>query len=157
MANTVIFDIKRDNELIANGTHFWCETCLVARPLSKQSPDHRYCQSCYDFLLNEVEILKESRSLAIKIRPPQWMPGEGHPPTLSPQEGQNLSTLEKEKVTVDIIGARVGKRGPKKMELPEDKIREMNEAGMGSKAIAGRLKAEYGVQVSYKTIQRLLQ
>ena len=44
----------------------------------------------------------------------------------------------------------------KKKDLPEDYIMQLADAGMGSKAIATRLKSELGIEVSYKTIQRLL-
>jgi len=64
---TAIFDAKRDRELIAAGTHFWCETCLIAKPLGEQSPDSRYCQGCHDFLLREAETLDPSRK-------PSWIP-----------------------------------------------------------------------------------
>ena len=60
------FDIKRDNELIAAGSHFWCEACVVARPLVEQSPDPRYCLSCFDVLKVEAE-MQPTRRVA-------WMP-----------------------------------------------------------------------------------
>ena len=55
----------------------------------------------------------------------------------------------------DAIRTR-GKRGPKHRRLPADLIRQLAAEGMGSKAIAARLKAEPGVKVSYKTIQRII-
>ncbi len=71
-----------------------------------------------------------------------------------------MSTLTGKKSEVDIIQPSVGKvtrekRGPKFTELPEDLIRQLAGEGMGSKAIASRLKAE-GLEISYKTIQRRL-
>ena len=60
------FDIKRNNQLIASGTHFWCEACVVARTLVEQSPDPRYCQGCFDVLKVEAE-MQPSRRVA-------WMP-----------------------------------------------------------------------------------
>ena len=67
MAQTLVgvFDSKRDKELIAAGTHFWCEGCLIARPLDTRSPDPRYCQGCYDFLSEEASHLS---------RKPSWTP-----------------------------------------------------------------------------------
>lgn len=47
------FDIKRDNQMINAGTHFWCSGCLVAKSKSEQSPDPRYCQGCYELLSGE--------------------------------------------------------------------------------------------------------
>jgi hypothetical protein len=161
---TELFNIERHNQLIAEKSHFWCESCLIAKALSDQSPDERYCQSCYDFLFGEADILQEKNSLAFRITSPDWLPQDGRKsnfsplktPTPIPNHSQNLSTSKKEKITVDIFQPRTRKRGPKKMELPEKKIREMSKAGIGSKAITGRLRAEYGIHVSYKTIQRLL-
>jgi hypothetical protein len=132
------FDIKRDNELIAAGTHFWCQTCLMARPLDDQSPDPRYCQGCYDFLCKEAEMLPPKRGR------PQWVPkAQGLVPKLpsvSEHTPQIMSTV---------------KRGPKHKALPVKLITQWASEGMGSKAIAVRLKGE-GVEISYKTIQRLL-
>ena len=62
-----VFDSKRDKELIAAGTHFWCQGCLIAHPLDARSPDPRYCQGCHDFLLKEAEMSHPSRR-------PSWMP-----------------------------------------------------------------------------------
>ncbi len=61
------FSIKRDNELIASGSHFWCKACVVAKPLDDISPDVRYCQGCYDILLKEAELLPTNKRAA-------WMP-----------------------------------------------------------------------------------
>ena len=73
-----------------------------------------------------------------------------------------MSTLESKKFEVGIIHPPAtisrpsGKRGPKHRRLPEDLIKQLAGEGMGSKAIAARLKAELGITVSYKTIQRVL-
>lgn len=158
MPNNGYFDNKRDNELIAAGAHFWCNACLIARPLDDQSPDKRYCFGCYNFLLKEAEMLSPKQGR------PQWLPqaGEltkktadvsGHTPLI-------MSTLESKEIKVDIIQSSVSarpivKRGPKHRDLPEGLIRQLANEGMGAKAIATRLTGE-GVTVSYKTIQRLL-
>ena len=73
----------------------------------------------------------------------------------------NMSTLESQEIEVDIIQAPnairpSGKRGPKHKDLPEDLIKQMADDGMGAKAIATRLKVEFDIHVSYKTIQRVL-
>ena len=64
------------------------------------------------------------------------------------------------KSEVDIIQPAVTvrtlrKRGPKPKALPEELIIQWAGEGMGSKAIAARLKGE-GIEVSYKTIQRVI-
>jgi len=134
-----IFDIKRDNELIKTGTHFWCQACVVARPVKELSPDPRYCKSCYAFLKAEASLLPATRH-------PGWTPRAVKDPAPIPSGGSgNMSTVN-----------GVERRGPKRKNLPRQKIFEMADAGMGAKMIAGRLKAEYRMKVSYKTIQRLI-
>jgi len=157
-----IFDITRDIEVEKAGG-FWCLACLISHPASEQSPDHRYCQRCYEFLLDEVEILRESG----RWKRPGWIPSK-------PQRGQGkqrnvpqtmpliMSTVERAKIIGDIIQPSVAtkpiiKRGRKPIELPRELIAELANKGMGSKAIAGQLKADLGIKVSYKTIQRILR
>jgi hypothetical protein len=76
-----------------------------------------------------------------------------------------MSTLESKKSEVDIITPSVStrpivkriRRGPKhRTDLPVEVIMQWAGEGMGSKVIAARLKAEHGIIVSYKTIQRIL-
>jgi hypothetical protein len=156
--NEPMFSIKCYNKLITAGTHFWCEACLVARPLGKRSPDERYCQGCYDFLLKEAEMLTGH------IKKETWIPrknGQQNQPYVSQYGGGIKSTLGDKKIGVDIIQPSVvkdtrGKRGPKPKVLPYDLINQWAGEGMGSKAIASKLNNELGIKVSYKTIQRTL-
>jgi hypothetical protein len=158
------FDSKKDTEIVAAGG-FFCHACLVAKPTNEQSPDKRYCQGCYDFLLDEAKMLPSKKR-------PAWIPKPStSPATINEKQGLPLyhispvgdtimSTLNGEKSEVDIIPSRVartlGKRGPKHKPLPEDLIKQLAGQDMGSKAIATRLGSEVGIKVSYKTIQRLL-
>jgi len=84
---------------------------------------------------------------------------------LAIEAGSNLSTLDGDTSGVDIIQPAEGeprifthykKRGRKPVELPEASIRQWAAEGLGSKAIASRLESELGIEVSYKTVQRLL-
>ena len=73
----------------------------------------------------------------------------------------NMSTLNDKNSKVDIIEPSVakvtrGKRGPKQKPLPQELIEQWASEGMGSKAIASQLKRGQGIDVSYKTIQRVL-
>lgn len=153
-----VFDIKRDNELIAVGSHFWCQGCLVARPLDDHSPDPRYCLMCYEFLSKEAAMLN-------KWKLPDWVPkpqrGEETTGDIPQHSPRIMSTVADRKSRVDIIRPSVGgitrkKRGPKHRELPEEVIKELSEQGLGSKAISTRLRETQGIEVSYKTIQRIL-
>ncbi len=66
MANSY-FDIRRENKLIAAGTHFWCEGHLSATPVDDMSQDSRCCLDCYAVLKAETEMLP--------IRRESLMPG----------------------------------------------------------------------------------
>lgn len=152
------FDIKRDTVIISQGG-FFCQGCLIGKPMDDQSPDPRYCVECYEFLCKEAELVHPSRK-------PSWVPKQ---PKIAgkkvcrvvPYGAGIMSTLESKKITVDIIQPSGGKgthkkRGPKHRELPEDLIRELADGDLGAKAIAAALKRKQGIIVSYKTIQRVL-
>jgi len=152
------FDIERDNLLPC-----FCQACLVGKPVDDMSPDPRYCQSCYDFLLKEAEIDSSRRQANWKpILPHKETEKEGKKAAqVYPDIRTIKSTLEDEKTTVDLIQRSVRKklsarRGPKYRVLPESIIRQLNDDGMGAKAIATQLKHKHNTRISYKTIQRFL-
>jgi len=145
---------------------FFCYTCLEDKDRKELSPDQRYCQGCYDFLLKEAEMLPDNKR-------PKWVPrAQSKKDSTGKNSGQkviqvsqdvvlNMSTLDDKKIEVDIIQPSVGKvtrekRGPKHKALPQELIKQWSGEGMGSKAIASKLSNELGIKVSYKTIQRLL-
>ena len=153
--NAEYFSIKRDRQII-NAGGFFCQACLVGKASSNQSPDPCYCQGCYDFLLKEVTGNSSRRSA-------NWKPRKLPKEAAQVSQGMRIimSTLDGQKSEVDIIQPSVAtktlpKRGPKPRQLPEALIRHLANKGVGSKAIATRLKADTGITVSYKTIQRLL-
>ena len=139
---------------------FFCHACLEDKPTADISPDPRYCQGCYDFLLKEAEMLIRSGS----TRRPEWIPKSQTPKNqckVSQDIALNMSTLDDKKIEVDIIQPSVAKvtrvkRGPKQKPLPQELIEQWAGEGMGSRAIASKLKNELGIKVSYKTIQRAL-
>ena len=156
MPNSGYFSSEHDKAIIDAGG-FFCEACSVGKPAGEMSPDPRYCQGCYEFLLKEVELLPASKR-------PKWIPKAQRVGSKSIPVPQDevliMSTVKSKNIEVDIIhplGATrsIVKRGPKHRELPEDIIRQLAGEGMGAKAIATMLTGE-GVEVSYKTIQRLL-
>ncbi len=155
------FDIKQDKQFPC-----FCQACLVDKTASELSPDPRYCQGCYDFLLKEAEMLPDNKH-------PKWVPrAQSKKDSTGKNSGQkviqvsqdvvlNMSTLNDKKTEVDIIQPSVTKvtrekRGPKQKVLPHELIKKWAGGGMGSKAIASKLNNELGIKVSYKTIQRLL-
>jgi hypothetical protein len=138
---------------------FFCHACLMDKLAPEASPDSRYCQGCYEFLLKEAEMLPTTKR-------PAWIPSKGkigHQKSIQVSEDMvlNMSTLNGRKIEVDIIQPSVakvtrGKRGPKHKALPHELIKQWAGEGMGSKAIATKLRTEQGITVSYKTIQRVL-
>jgi len=72
------------------------------------------------------------------------------------EQKTKMSTLNSPSVTVDNFRPRGRPRTYNKLSLPDDKIKQMYEGGRGAKAIATKLKTEEGIDVSYKTIQRVL-
>ena len=135
----------------------WCHTCFRDFPSAAMSADPRYCPECFDLLSYEAS-MQPTRKV-------DWMPKTGalksskvHYPIAI-----NMLTLNDENICSlhNSPAARptkpIGKRGPKHRDLPEDLIRQWASQGMGSKAIAQRLKREQGIEVHFTTIYRLLQ
>lgn len=136
---------------------FFCHACLVDHDLV--SPDMRYCQQCYDFLLKEAEHLSGNSR-------PGWIPRAGKAPeNVSPMIGHPhtiKSIVADDKNSMDLISPTdasrpVGKRGPKHKPLPQELILQWAAEGIGSRAISSKLRNEFDTNVSYKTIQRALE
>lgn len=51
----VIFSAVRDREIIEAGG-FLCKACLVGKPISEQSPNTKYCVSCYEFIKEAEQV-----------------------------------------------------------------------------------------------------
>ena len=138
---------------------FWCYTHLADFSFKKQSPDPRYCQECYAVLLHEVDDMKSSGN----HHKPWWIPKTSNEKNVQAVEqlAPNMSTVNSQNITVDILDPPMPVRpivhpGPKSMALPLDRIVKLAADGMGSKLITRQLNAD-GIEVSYKTIQRLLK
>ena len=151
------FSIARDKEVIEQGG-FWCGACCVGKEAREQSLDERYCQNCYELLLKEAELLPS------KSRRSEWIPQiqkeDKKVARVSLYPTQIKSTLKSKKSEVDTIKPTtpkrpVTKRGRKQKALPIQQVKQWASQGLGSKAIATRLRKS-GVVVSYKTVQRVL-
>lgn len=144
-------------------TPSYCHACFRdILPVGK-SPDPRYCRGCYDFLCKEAENNPPMRkvgwiprgkhkrqALKSKIRPRKNGDGrKGGSVILSTVEIKRPKRQRKTK-TVPTAEAR----GRKQLPLPQDRIKQLATAGMGSKKIANRIKTEFGIAVSYRTIAR---
>ena len=65
-------------ELKRAGTHFFCQGCLVHRPLDDRSPDERYCQQCCDFLLQEAATQPTRKAAWMLQTGGQGVPSDSH-------------------------------------------------------------------------------
>jgi hypothetical protein len=149
------FSIKRDNTYPC-----FCLGCLVGKKQSEMSQkDARYCLECQPIIQYEYSLLADKGSWKrYKPTNPTGNLGAYEPLDLGMgmhKENVIKSTSNENPVRVDKIQATTPKRGRKKRELPEELIKQLQGKDMGSKAIATKLK-ERGIDVSYKTIQRVL-
>jgi hypothetical protein len=126
------FDSARDSALIAASTHFWCDTCLVARPKSEQSPHPGRCLPCYKALQLEATITIPSPKPTWDIIIPR---GISVPP---PKQGV------------------ITRRGPRQHRLPVDLIKQLATEGESSRSISQEILNRTGAVVSYRTCQRII-
>ncbi|MFC1930255.1 hypothetical protein ACFLW6_05340 [Chloroflexota bacterium] len=140
----------------------FCHACCKDFPPETMSPDPRYCPECYEFLLKEAELITNWKK-------PAWVPvitpsckrveaksDAEKPPTHGGVPTAKLSKLNEVSNSMDNFRPRGRPKTYRKRELPENLIYQLYNEGLGSQAIAARLKKEKGVEVSYKTIQRML-
>ena len=141
------FDIVKDNEIV-NAGGFFCQACVVGKPLDDISPDPRYCQGCYDVMVAEAELLTE-RGITKK---PQWIPRKVENmdtrPAATTPTGKNKPC--KKPVTAGIKG------DSKYIDDVTAKIGDMSQRGMSCRTIQEELSKD-GVTISYRTIARRLQ
>lgn len=158
---------------------FFCHACLEDKPVTEASPDPRYCQGCYDFLVKEAEMLLEGKHPAWIPKPQKAPVGGGeisHDAPEKPSDGMfkgdtipdngktlsiDMSTLGSKKNEAAVNKPQASprtasRRRPRHKALPHALIKQWADEGMGSKAIATKLKRELGIKVSYKTVQRVL-
>lgn len=152
-----LFNANRDSELIAAGTHFWCEGCLVARPIDDQSSDPRYCQLCHDFLGKEAQLLTGWRR-------PEWIPKPSQKQTLCAKNSEDKKRSIPNH-TPEILAhtgsqsvksqARADTRGRPLLDLPVRQIKRWQEKGHNAAEIRQRL-TDKGIEVSKRTLYRIL-
>ena len=153
MSNNGYFNIQGDNIY-----PFFCQACLVGKPLDDASPDSRYCQGCYDYLLKEADMLSSGKC-------PKWIPKTKHIgkkkaekliPVSQHTEGI-MATVNDKKSEVAKIKPTVRNngRGRKQKQLPIELIMKLADESMGSKRIASRLNAE-GIEVGFRTVARII-
>jgi len=153
-------NIKRDTAL-ENAGGFFCEACLGVKTVDERSQDPRYCQGCYDYLIEEAKLLSGPGR-------PKWIPKPENPDKALEKQchvargGAGISsTLESPKIEVDKIQPPVepepvSQKGRKKPVLPVGDIVQLSFEGMGAKAIAPQLRKR-NAKMSHKTAQRVTQ
>lgn len=62
-----LFSTAQDQQILTGGGII-CQACLMGKPLDDVSTDPRYCLGCYEFLVNEAELLHPRASR------PEWLP-----------------------------------------------------------------------------------
>lgn len=156
------FSIERDKKYPC-----FCQACLVGKKPSEMSQrDIRYCLECQPIIEYEYNLLAD-RSQWKQYKPvaPKAHLGATKPLDVEMDTHKEIlimSTSNENLAKGDIIQAaerqEIKKRGPKHKVLPVDLIKQLHAEGdgLGAKAIASKLKAEQGIEVSYKTIQRVL-
>jgi hypothetical protein len=118
----------------------------------------RYCLNCQPLVETGYDQLRQ-RYIPIPYNhqnPPEDTLYNADKEIPTGEQKTKMSTLNSLSPTVDNFRPRGRPKTYKKQELPEDKIRELHKAGIGSKAIASKLKLDYAIKVSYKTIERVL-
>lgn len=129
---------------------FYCHACLEDKTIGEQSPDSRYCQGCCEFLLQEARLIEGKRH-------PAWIPKvyKAAPPS-TPEPSQKRVEQVRD---CDKIGEgnhdRV--RGRKPLDIPIELINRLGKEGfMSCRTISQKLRADYGINCSYRTVARRL-
>lgn len=155
MPSSTYFDELYRPELAKAGTHFFCQSCLVHRPMDDKSGDSRYCQGCYDFLAEEMRMAKEGGR-----KKADWWPAM---PETPPDRRQKAPIAEKAvtklpQVVLDTSangGEVLSQGGRPRKDIPLERIKDMVAQGAGITEIMRELKSQ-GISVSRRTIFRLL-
>ena len=167
MADNGYFSAIRDRETISKDG-FLCYACLVGKPASEQSTDHRYCQSCHDFLTKDAELMDSHER-------GKWKPKRGndspHNATESVSQNvieacQGVQKLNKVSPHGEGVLARTKTKTTKTVTfkkavgrpvliLPVAEIKTMADEGAGVTDILRYLTAQ-GVQVSRRTVYNVL-
>lgn len=155
------FDIERDEQFLC-----FCQACLTGKPESERSSkDARYCLECQPLIEGEYKIRGEKYipvPLDINIQTEDTSQAKSSPSKTQPietsieKEKKKMSTLNSPSLKVDNFRPGGRPKIYRKLQLPDDKIKQLHQEGLGAKAIASQLERERGIDVSYKTIQRVL-
>jgi len=120
--------------------------------------DIRYCVDCQPIIEDEYRLQAPGKRAGYKPIPATKIKGDLSPHIQIPIDEQKTkkSILNSPSPTMDNFRPRSRPETYKKRPLPEEQIKQLHEEGMGAVAISTQLKREQGIDVSYKTIQRIL-
>ena len=153
------FNIERDKI-----SSYFCQVCLVGKLESEMNKaDIRYCLQCQSSIEEDYKLRGVKYSL-ILVTDAHYKPSDvnlspnGVPPMekYSEKGKTKMSTPNSPSVTVDNTRPRGRPKTYRKLQLPDGKIKQLHQEGLGAKAIASQFERERGIDVSYKAIQRVL-
>ncbi len=166
MSNTYeYFEKTYRPELELVGTHFFCHSCLIHKPLDDKSADPRYCQGCYDFLIEEARVLN-IRGNKSRFG---WIPRNETPTTQgNDKASEKCAKTSKEIFTPKTLPATVFAQpdnenrkpgvisgGRPAKDLPVEKIQNLFSRGGSVTDILRQLQIE-GITVSRRTVYNIL-
>lgn len=128
---------------------FFCEACLMNKPLTEQSLDPRYCRPCCDFLTEEAKLSSTKPDWVPKVPkrtielPPKVSQMPIPPPVVAKKAVTSTSTI-------------VGKGKRVVTGKMATRIAELMSQGLASRTIALQLEAE-GIEVSHITVSRWMK
>lgn len=148
MNNKLVKIEGRDYYLMdESGKYFFCRACLRTLPLKDMSSkDARYCGFCQEIVEAEYLIRAESRQTTLAAL---------YKPVKRALDAEKAGTKN---IQVDNQGTLIcpnGRGAKKRQDLPEDLIIEMDRNGKSSRVISEYLNISMGIEVSYRTIQRI--
>ncbi len=136
------FDIKRDMQFSC-----FCEGCLVGKTANEQSLDPRYCQSCYEILLKEAELLDGRRR-------PAWIPKDSQATTRTLQKPSLKPVEGRQKCPKAVPAPQIGS-APGTVPFPIEQVRLWHDEGLSVRVITKRLN-EQGIMVGRSTVHRAI-
>ena len=126
---------------------FLCYACLDRKDLVHISPDPRYCQGCYDFLVDEAKQLRLGEH-------PNWVPRQPNGAEKLSQKSSRLSSEAGN--TSPFLGQGGQGQGRPRKAVSLAAIKALRAEGLTVRAIAARLEDE-GQKVSRSTIFRVIR
>ena len=137
-----LFDSERD-KAICDAGGFFCQACLVSKPITEQSTNRRYCKSCWEYLTAERIASAGIRERSVDSR--------RHVEPCDKNKEVSEGVEDFCRTTSNGQG-----RGRAAKNLPLQVVKGLVEQGLSGREICHRLNAD-GIKVSERTIQRVIK